>query len=68
MEPGGARVTPWSLLGHSFVTTTGVAAFPRDLAYEPCYPWGSLLATVETILTCALPALFLLAVRRQFRR
>ncbi|MGA2611346.1 MAG: hypothetical protein ABSH01_28190 [Terriglobia bacterium] len=50
------------------MTTTGVAAFPRDLAYEPCYPWGSLLATVETILTCALPALFLLAVRRQFRR
>jgi hypothetical protein len=68
MESGGARVTPWSLLGHSFMTTIGVAGFQRDLAYEPRYPWGRLLATVETVLTSTLLALFLLAVRRQFRR
>jgi uncharacterized protein YjbI with pentapeptide repeats len=67
-EPGGARVTYCSLLGHSMMTTIGVAAFQRDLAYEPCYPWGRLLATVETVLTSTLLALFLLAVRRQFRR
>jgi len=68
MEPGGTRVSPRALLGHSFMTTIGIAAFQRDLAYEPCYPWGRLLATVETILTSTLLALFLLAVRRQFRR
>jgi hypothetical protein len=50
------------------MTAIGVAAFQRDLACEPCYPWGRLLATVETVLTPTLVALFLLAVRRQFRR
>jgi len=50
------------------MTTIGTAAFQRDLAYEPSYPWGKLLATVETALTSTLLALFLLAVRRQFRR
>lgn len=68
IEPSGRGVSPWSLLGHSLMTTIGVAAFQRGLAYEPCYPWGKLLATVETILTSTLIALFLLAVRRQFRR
>jgi hypothetical protein len=50
------------------MTTLGVAAFQRDLAYEPSYPWGRLLAIVEVLLTSTLLALFLLAVRRQFRR
>jgi uncharacterized protein YjbI with pentapeptide repeats len=68
MEPGGARVTVWSLLGNSLMTAVGVAAFQRDLAYEPCYPWGRLFATVETVITSTLLALFLLAVKRQFRR
>jgi uncharacterized protein YjbI with pentapeptide repeats len=67
-EPGGARVTAWSLFGHSAMTTLGVAAFQRDLAYEPSYPWGRLLAIFEILLTSTLLALFLLAVRRQFRR
>jgi hypothetical protein len=67
-EPGGARVTVWSLLGHSAMTTLSIAAFQRDLAYEPSYPWGRLLAIVEIVLTSTLLALFLLAVRRQFRR
>jgi uncharacterized protein YjbI with pentapeptide repeats len=68
MDLGGPRVTFWSLLGHSAMTTIGVAAFQRDLAYEPSYPWGRLLAIVEIVLTSTLLALFLLAVRRQFRR
>lgn len=67
-EPGGPRVAVWPLLGHSAMTTIGVAAFQRDLAYEPTYPWGRLLAIVEILLTSTLLALFLLAVRRQFRR
>ncbi len=67
-EPGGARVTSWSLLRDSFMTTISVAAFQRDLTYEPTYPWGRLLAIVEILLTSTLLALFLLAVRRQFRR
>jgi uncharacterized protein YjbI with pentapeptide repeats len=68
LEVGGARVTLWSVLGHSLMTTVGVAAFQRDLAYDPCYPWGRLLAIVENVLTSTLVALFLLAIRRQFRR
>jgi hypothetical protein len=67
-EPDGPRVTYWSLLGHSLMSTIGVASFQRDLAYEPAYPWGRLLAILETLLTSTLLALFLLAVRRQFRR
>jgi len=67
-EPGGVRVTAQSLIGDSLMTTIGIAAFQRDLAYEPCYPWGTLLATVETVITSTLLALFLLAVKRQFRR
>ena len=50
------------------MTTISVAAFQRDLTYEPTYPWGRLLAIVEILLTSTLLALFLLAVRRQFRR
>jgi hypothetical protein len=54
--------------GDSFMTALGVAAFQRELAYEPTYPWGRLLALIELVLTSTLIALFLLAVRRQFRR
>jgi uncharacterized protein YjbI with pentapeptide repeats len=67
-EPGGPRITFWQLLRDSAMTTLGVAAFQRDLAYEPSYPWGRLLAILEILLTSTLLALFLLAVRRQFRR
>jgi hypothetical protein len=59
---------PGRLLCHSAMTSLGVAAFQRDLAYEPSYPWGRLLALLELLLTSTLIALFLLAVRRQFRR
>jgi hypothetical protein len=67
-EPGGPRVTSWSLLGHSLMSTIGVASFQRDLTYEPSYPWGRVLAMLEILLTSAVGALFLLALRRQFRR
>ena len=59
---------PTRLFCHSVMTSLGVAAFQRDLAYEPSYPWGRLLALFELLLTSTLIALFLLAVRRQFRR
>jgi len=50
------------------MTALNVAAFQRDFAYEPSYPWGRLLALLEALLTSTLVALFLLALRRQFRR
>lgn len=58
----------WRLAGNSLLTSVEVAAFQRDLAYEPTYPWGRLLRLLELMLTSTLLALFLLAVRRQFRR
>jgi hypothetical protein len=66
--PDGPPLKWWSPLRDSAMTTIGVAAFQRDLAYEPAYPWGRLLAIFEILLTSTLLALFLLAVRRQFRR
>jgi hypothetical protein len=59
---------PGRLFWHSVMTSLGVAAFQRDLAYDPSYPWGRLFALFELLLTSTLIALFLLAVRRQFRR
>ena len=59
---------PGRLFWHSVMTSLGIAAFQRDLAFEPSYPWGRLLALLELLLTSTLIALFLLAVRRQFRR
>jgi hypothetical protein len=54
--------------GNSSLTTVYIAAFQKDLVYEPSYPWGRVLALLEVVLTSTLFALFLLAVRRQFRR
>jgi hypothetical protein len=59
---------PGRLFWHGAMTSLGIATFQRDLAYEPSYPWGRLLALLELLLTSTLIALFLLAVRRQFRR
>jgi uncharacterized protein YjbI with pentapeptide repeats len=56
------------LVGHSFMTTLYVAAFQKDLVYKPTYPWGRLFGLLEALLTSTAAALFLLAVRRQFRR
>jgi uncharacterized protein YjbI with pentapeptide repeats len=58
----------WALACNSAMTTLYVAAFQKDLTYEPSYPGGRLLALLEVLLTSTLGALFLLAVRRQFKR
>ncbi len=71
-QSGGDTGSGWrarrDLVGHSLVTTLYVAAFQKDLTYQPSYPWGRLLALAEVLLTSTLGALFLLAVRRQFKR
>jgi hypothetical protein len=64
---GGWR-TRLHLVWHSLLAAILVPLFQRDLVYEPAYPWGRVLAVLETTLTSTLFALFLLAVRRQFRR
>jgi hypothetical protein len=56
------------LWGNSFLSALSIAAFQKDLAYSPAYPWGTLLALLETLVTSTIFALFLLAIRRQFRR
>jgi uncharacterized protein YjbI with pentapeptide repeats len=56
------------LVGHSLLAAILVPLFQRDLIYEPAYPCGRVLAVLEMTLTSTLFALFLLAVRRQFRR
>ena len=56
------------LFGNSLITALDVAAFQRETVYQPIYPWGRLLTLLEMILTSTLFALFLLAVRREFRR
>jgi uncharacterized protein YjbI with pentapeptide repeats len=54
--------------GHSLMTAISVAGFQKELKYVPSYPWGRALALFELLLTSTLIALFLLAVRRQFKR
>lgn len=56
------------LAGHSLCVSVFVALFQKDLVYEPVYLWGRILAVLEQALTSTLFALFILAVRRQFRR
>lgn len=70
--PSGAgglrRKAELNLIGNSFLTALDVAAFQKDSTYLPVSPWGHALALLEMLITSALFALFLLAVRRQFRR
>ena len=56
------------VLGHGGLTAVDTASFQRNLEYAPVYPWGRVVAIVETLLTSTLVALFFLALRRQFRR
>lgn len=53
---------------HGLMTSLSVAGFQRELRYTPSYPWGRLLALLELLLTTTLGGLFLLAIRRQFKR
>ena len=65
---GRKWVAPAAFFGNSLMTALSVAGFQKELKYEPNYPWGRALALLEVLLTSALAALFLLAIRRQFRR
>ncbi len=67
----GWRPNLWAearLAGKSVITSVDAATFQRSAEYAPAYPWGRVLAIFETLLTSTLFALFLLAIRRQFRR
>ena len=57
-----------SLVGRSLLAAVDVAGFQKSPEYVPAYPWGRVLGIAETVLTSTLFALFLLAIRRQFRR
>ena len=65
---GPAWIATLAFFGHSLMTTLSVAGFQKELTYQPAYPWGRALALLELLLTSTLIALFLLALRRQFRR
>ena len=67
-HPRGQGYAIGEFFGHSLMTTLYVAAFQREFAYEPSYPWGRALALIELAMTSTLIALFLLAVRRHCRR
>lgn len=56
------------LLVHSGMTALSVAGFQKELRYSPVYPWGRALALLELLLTTTLGGLFLLAIRRQYKR
>ena len=56
------------LVGKSMLVAVDMATFQRNPEYAPAYPCGRALAIAETLLTSTLFALFLLAIRRQFRR
>ncbi|HYK36311.1 hypothetical protein [Alloacidobacterium sp.] len=65
---GPGWIATLAFFGHSLMTALSVAGFQKELIYQPAYPWGRALALLELLLTSALIALFLLALRRQFRR
>ncbi len=56
------------LTGKSIIASIDTALFQKTPEYLPSYPWGRLLAIVEVLITSTLFALFLLAIRRQFKR
>jgi uncharacterized protein YjbI with pentapeptide repeats len=58
----------WGMILDSLMTSLSVAGFQRELRYVPSYPWGRMLALCELLLTTTLGGLFLLAIRRHFKR
>jgi uncharacterized protein YjbI with pentapeptide repeats len=66
--PGEKWVAPAAFFGNSLMTSLNMFPFQRQLKYEPSYPWGETLARLGLLLTSTLIGLFLLAVRRQFKR
>lgn len=67
-DNGSASLAIGDLLLDSGLTSLEVAAFQKSLLYEPSDRRGRLVAITETAITSSLIALFLLAVRRQFKR
>lgn len=57
-----------SFFGNSLMTVLSVAGFQKELKYQPSYPLGRALGLLELLVTSSLIALFLLALRRQFKR
>jgi uncharacterized protein YjbI with pentapeptide repeats len=72
IKPGDDPSQLWrsraKLIGHSFMTTLDIAAFQKEPFCKPSYPYGRLMEFLETLLVSTVGAVFLLAVRRQFRR
>jgi len=66
--PGPKWIGGAAFFGHSLMTTLSVTSLQKELRYEPIYPRGRALALLQLLLTSTLIALFLLALRRQFRR
>jgi uncharacterized protein YjbI with pentapeptide repeats len=62
------RWTEAKLIDNSYIAAVDTATFQRNPEHVPSYPWGRILEIVETLLTSTLFGLFLLAIRRQFRR
>jgi hypothetical protein len=60
--------TEGKLVIKSGITAIDTATFQRNPELTPVYPRGRVLGILETLLTSSLFALFLLAIRRQFRR
>jgi hypothetical protein len=60
--------TEGKLVIESGITAIDTATFQRNPEYTPVYPRSRVLGIIETLLTSSLFALFLLAIRRQFRR
>jgi uncharacterized protein YjbI with pentapeptide repeats len=58
------RTTFWD----SAMTAISVVGFQKELKYVPSYRLGRFLALLELLLISTLIALFLLALRRQFKR
>jgi uncharacterized protein YjbI with pentapeptide repeats len=56
------------LAGKGAITSVDAATFQKSAEYAPAYPGGRVMGILETLLTSTLFALFLLAIRRQFRR
>ena len=56
------------LLIDSGITSIEVATFQKNVSYPPSYRSGRVLTLLEQLVTSTLTALFLLAIRRQFKR
>jgi hypothetical protein len=64
----GRETGAGSLFLDGFATVVGIGLLQRDLPYEPATRFGRLLTYAELLFTSTLAALFILAVRRQFKR